>query len=65
MELDTKTQRLFNKELKIPCHLNHIADRVFKLSREETLVIINEMILNGVLEESHFAKNYYKIKENV
>lgn len=65
MELDTKTQRLFNRELKIPCHLNHIADRVFKLSREETLVIINEMILNGVLEESHFAKNYYKIKENV
>lgn len=65
MELDKKTQRLFDKELRIPCHLNHIADRVFKLSREETSVIINEMILNGILEESPFAKNYYKIKENV
>lgn len=65
MELDKKTQRLFDKELRIPCHLNHIADRVFKLSREETLVIINEMILHGIIEESCFAKNYYKIKENV
>jgi hypothetical protein len=65
MELDKKTQRLFDKELKIPCHLNHIADRIFKLSKEQTLVIINEMILNGILEESCFVKNYYKIKENV
>lgn len=63
MEFDKKTQRLFDKELRIPCHLNHIADRIFKLPREETLVIINEMTLNGILEESCFAKNYYKLKD--
>jgi hypothetical protein len=65
MTLEKKTQRVFDRELKIPCHVNYIADRVFKLSKEETMIIINEMVENGLLEESPFAKNYYKIKTNV
>jgi len=63
--MDKKTEKLFQKELKIPCHLNHIADRVFRLSREETKVIISQMLESGLLEESPFSKNYYKIKNNV
>lgn len=63
--MDKKTEKLFQKELKIPCHLNHIADRVLKLSREETQVIISEMLASELLEESPYAKNYYKIKQNV
>jgi hypothetical protein len=62
---DKKTQKLIDKELRIPCHLNHIADRVFKLSRDETQSIIQNMLESNILVESDFAKNYYKIKENV
>ena len=65
MTLDKKTQRVFDKELKIPCHVNYIADRVFKLSKDETMVKINELVELGILEESPLAKNYFKIKENV
>jgi len=63
--MDKKTERLFQKELKIPCHLNHIADRVFKVPREECKIIVENMIELGVLVESKFAKNYYILKENV
>ena len=62
--MDKKTEKLFQKELRIPCHLNHIADRVFKLSRQETRVIISQMLESGLLEESQYAKNYYKIKSH-
>ncbi len=40
--MDKKTEKLFQKELKIPCHVNHIADRVLKVSREEAKTIIDE-----------------------
>jgi hypothetical protein len=62
---DKKTQRLIDKELRIPCHLNHIADRVFKLPRVETQSIIQNMLEYGILVESKFAKNYYLLKEYV
>lgn len=65
MVLDKKTQRIFDKELRLPCNLNHIADRVLKVSREEAKVIVDMWIQQGVLEESDLAKNYYKKIENV
>jgi hypothetical protein len=63
--MDKKTEKIFHKELKIPCHINYIADRIFKTTREETQFIINELVLRGIVERSHLAKEYYKIKENV
>lgn len=63
--MDEKTQKRLQKELKVPCHISYIAERVFKLSLQETQSIINDMIEKGMVEESCFAKNYYKIKQNV
>lgn len=62
--MDKKTEKLFQKELKIPCHVNHIADRVLKVSREEAKTIIDELLSKNVIEESCFANNYYKLKES-
>jgi hypothetical protein len=61
--MDQKTEKLFQKELKIPCHINHIADRVFKTTREEAQRMIDELLSLDVVEESCFAKGYYKIKQ--
>ena len=60
---DKKTQRLIDKELKIPCHINHITDRVFKLPRQETQDIIQNMLESNIIVESVFAKNYYVLKQ--
>jgi uncharacterized membrane protein YebE (DUF533 family) len=60
--MDKKTEKLFQKELTIPCHIHHIADRVLKVSREEAKTIIDELLSRNVIEESCFANNYYKIK---
>jgi len=60
--MDKKTEKLFQKELTIPCHIHHIADRVLKVSREEAKTIIDELLSKNVIEESCFANNYYKIK---
>jgi hypothetical protein len=63
--LEKKTQKIFDKEMKIPCHINHIATRILRLSMDETIDVVNQMVTEGLIEESSFAKNYYKIKENV
>ena len=62
--MDKKTEKLFQKELTIPCHIHHIADRVLKVSREEAKTIIDELLSKNVVEESCFANNYYKLKES-
>ena len=62
--MDKKTEKLFQKELTIPCHIHHIADRVLKVSREEAKTIIDELPSTNVIEESCFANNYYKLKES-
>jgi hypothetical protein len=61
MVLDKKTQRTFDKELRIPCNLNHIADRVLKVSREEAKILVDKWIQEGVLVESELAKNYFRL----
>jgi hypothetical protein len=63
--LEKKVQKLFDKEMKIPCHVNHIATRILRLSMDETIDVVNQMVAEGLIEESSFDKNYYKIKENV
>lgn len=65
MILEKKIQTQFDKEMKIPCHIQHIASRILKLSIQETTDIVNQMVTEGLLEESTLAKNYYKLKDNV
>jgi ABC-type antimicrobial peptide transport system permease subunit len=62
---EKKIQTQFDKEMKIPCHIQHIASRILKLSIQETTDIVNQMVTEGLLEESTFAKNYYKLKDYV
>jgi hypothetical protein len=63
--MDKKTEKLFQKELKIPCHINHIAERILKVSKTDAQEIIDLLIQDGIVEESGFAKKYYKLKDNV
>lgn len=65
MVFEKKIQTQFDKEMKIPCHIQHIASRILKLSIQETTDIVNQMVTEGLLEESTFAKNFYKLKDNV
>jgi hypothetical protein len=62
MIFDKKQQRIFEKEMKIPCHIDYITTRVFKAKPEETQEIINQLLDEGIVEESPYAKKYYKIK---
>jgi hypothetical protein len=63
--MDKKTEKLFQKELIIPYHINHIADRILKTSREDAQIFINTLVEKNVIEESCFAKNYYKLTHHV
>jgi hypothetical protein len=63
--MDKKTEKLFQKELSIPCHINHIADRILKTSREDAQIFIDSLVKENVIEESCFAKNYYKLINHV
>ena len=62
--MDKKTEKLFYKELKIPCHINYIAERVLKTSKESANMIIQELLMQNIVTESEFAKNYFKLKNH-
>ena len=57
--MEDKTKKLLNSKLRQPVHINYISKYILKLSEKETKMILNELINEGVLEESSLAPGYY------
>ena len=58
---DKKIKALLGK-LRQPIHISYISTHIVRDTMENTLEIINDLIEQGVVEESKYAKDYYGVK---
>lgn len=56
-----KKEKLLTK-VKRPTHINYISQYILNLPIQETRVLINKYVSDGILEESKYGKEYYVIK---
>jgi hypothetical protein len=60
-----KTQaNLLLAKLRQPIHINYVSKYILKESIEQTKVILNKLIEDGVVEEYVNTKDYYVVKKN-
>ena len=57
--MDNKTKKLLNTILRQPIHISYISKYILKITEKETKKILDELIDEGVIEESSLAPNYY------
>jgi hypothetical protein len=57
--MEDKTKKLLNSKLRQPVHINYISKYILKLSEKETKMMLDELINEGVLEESSLSPGYY------
>ena len=50
-------------KLRRPVHVSYISKYMVKLPMDETMNILNEMIVDNLIEESVYGKDYYVIKQ--
>jgi hypothetical protein len=60
--MDSKTTKTLLGKLRQPIHIDYISSYILRDTIENTLKIINNLIEEGVVEESKYAKNYYVVK---
>lgn len=58
---ETKIKDLLGK-LRQPIHINYISTYILCDTMENTLKVINNLIEEGIVEESDYSQNYYVIK---
>lgn len=59
--MNTIKKKLLDK-LRRPVHITFISKHLLRLSMEETETFINEMVNDGLVEESKYGKGYYVVK---
>ena len=57
--MDNKTKKLLNTKLRQPVHISYISKYILKITEKETKEILDELINEGVIEESTLAPDYY------
>ena len=57
--MDDKTKKLLNSKLRQPVHISYISKYILKLTEKETKEILDELIDEGVIEESSLSSGYY------
>jgi len=61
--VDNKTKKILNTKLRQPIHISYISKYILKITEKETKEILDELIDEGVIEESPLASNYYVNKK--
>jgi hypothetical protein len=54
-------QNLLSK-LRSPLHLDYISDNILKMSRYDTLELLNDLISQGIIEEKNKMYQIKKLK---
>jgi hypothetical protein len=62
--MNQEQYKLLLSKLRLPVHISYISDYILRVSEEETLKILNELIEKGEVIESDRFKGYYVIKNN-
>jgi len=58
---NNQTKTLLGK-LRQPIHIDYITRYILKESKDYTKKVLDELIEEGVIEESKYAKDYYVVK---
>ena len=61
--MDNKVKKLLNSKLRQPVHISYISKYILKMTEKETKKILDEMISDGLIEESPMASDYYVNKQ--
>ena len=61
--LDDKLVKMLSGKLRQPIHIDYISRYIIQKPIEETVDIINQLIILGIVEESKYGKNYYVTKK--
>ena len=56
-------KQILLSKLRRPVHVSYISKHLVKLPMDDTMNLLNEMIGEGLVEESVYGKNYYVIKQ--
>ena len=57
--MENKTKKLLNSKLRQPIHISYISKYILKMTEKETKKILDEMVTDGLIEESPMASDYY------
>jgi len=60
--MNSLKQTLISK-LRRPIHITYIAQHLTKTTVEQTRIYLNELIEQGLVEESQYGKDYYVVKQ--
>lgn len=59
--MNTTKEKLLSK-LRRPIHISYISQYLTKLPENQTLVLLNDLINEELIEESKYGKGYYVSK---
>ena len=54
---------MLSGKLRQPIHIDYISRYIIQKPIEETIYIINRLVIQGIIEESKYAKDYYVTKK--
>jgi hypothetical protein len=58
---NNQTKTLLGK-LRQPIHIDYIARYILRESKDYTKKVLDQLVEEGVIEESKYAKDYYVVK---
>lgn len=61
--MENKQTKTLLGKLRQPIHIDYISKYIIKESIIETKKVLDELMKEGVIEESKYAKDYYVIKK--
>lgn len=61
--LDDKLVKMLSGKLRQPIHIDYISKYIIKKPIDETIDIINQLVIQGIVEESKYGKDYYVTKQ--
>ena len=61
--LDDKLIKMLSGKLRQPIHIDYISRYIIQKPIEETVDIINQLVIQGIVEESKYGKDYYVTKK--
>ena len=60
--MEKSQANLLLAKLRQPIHIDYIAKYILKESTSDTKKILDDLMEDGVIEESKYAKDYYVVK---
>lgn len=60
--MDKNQLNMLLSKLRQPIHIDYISKYILKESMDETRKVLDKLIIENIIEESKYSKDYYVIK---